>query len=287
MPEPSDHRRRPVLDAKLAALRASLRRSAPWSWRSRAAPTPRSSPGWPPTTLGPDRAVAVTAVSPSLAGAELDDCRSLAAEWGLRWSTVETDEMANAAYRRQRRRSLLLVQGRADGRRSRRWRTAAGATVVLGRERRRPRRPPSRPAGGGRAGARRSRWSTPGCTKADVREPVAAARPAHVGQAGRRLPRVAGPVRDHRDARRARRRSSGPKPALRRLGFDDLRVRHYRDLARIEVPVDGWRTSSPVATRSSPRSHGAGYRYVTLDLEGLRSGNLNAALPDHPGATPA
>ena len=49
--------------------------------------------------LGPERAEAVTAVSPSLAGFEADDCASLAAEWGLRWRTVATDEMANAAYR--------------------------------------------------------------------------------------------------------------------------------------------------------------------------------------------
>ena len=39
-------------------------------------------------TLGRDRVRAVTAVSPSLAAAELDDCRALAAEWGLRWSTL-------------------------------------------------------------------------------------------------------------------------------------------------------------------------------------------------------
>ena len=50
-------------------------------------------------TLGPERAMAVTAVSPSLAGLEHDDCRALAAEWGLTWREVETDEMANAAYR--------------------------------------------------------------------------------------------------------------------------------------------------------------------------------------------
>ena len=37
---------------------------------------------------------AVTAVSPSLAGDEEADCRALAAEWGLRWTPVTTDEMA-------------------------------------------------------------------------------------------------------------------------------------------------------------------------------------------------
>src|ERR1700687_5610897 len=36
-------------------------------------------------TLGADRVVAATAVSPSLAPSELTDCRALASEWGLRW----------------------------------------------------------------------------------------------------------------------------------------------------------------------------------------------------------
>lgn len=49
--------------------------------------------------LGADGAHCVTAVSPSLAGAEEADCRALAAEWDLRWSAVETREMERAAYR--------------------------------------------------------------------------------------------------------------------------------------------------------------------------------------------
>ncbi|HSP27058.1 MAG TPA: asparagine synthase-related protein, partial [Ilumatobacteraceae bacterium] len=49
--------------------------------------------------LGAPRAHAVTAVSPSLAGDEEADCRALAAEWGLRWTPVATDEMERAAYR--------------------------------------------------------------------------------------------------------------------------------------------------------------------------------------------
>ena len=49
-------------------------------------------------TLGSERAVAMTAVSPSLAADELDDCRALVDEWGLRWEPVVTDELANPAY---------------------------------------------------------------------------------------------------------------------------------------------------------------------------------------------
>ncbi|MCH2438977.1 MAG: hypothetical protein MK182_07725, partial [Acidimicrobiales bacterium] len=66
--------------------------------------------------------------------------------------------------------------------------------------------------------------------------------------------------------------------ALRRLGFDDLRVRHLDDTARIEVPID--RLPDVVERRAEVVAAvaGVGYAYVTLDLEGLRSGNLNRAL---------
>jgi uncharacterized protein len=62
---------------------------------------------------------------------------------------------------------------------------------------------------------------------------------------------------------------------LRRLGFRQLRVRHYGNLARVELPeedlAEGVRRRSEVVAAV----RAAGYRYVTLDLEGFRSGNLN------------
>ena len=68
--------------------------------------------------------------------------------------------------------------------------------------------------------------------------------------------------------------------ALARLGFDELRVRHYDDLARIEVPPGrlGDVVAASAAVVAAVRA--AGYSYVTLDLEGLRSGNLNGALAE-------
>ena len=42
-------------------------------------------------TLGRDRVACVTAVSPSLASFEHDDCARLAADWDLDWTEVETD----------------------------------------------------------------------------------------------------------------------------------------------------------------------------------------------------
>ena len=49
-------------------------------------------------TLGPEQVLCVTAVSPSLAPEELADCRALAAEWGLTFREMATDELADPAY---------------------------------------------------------------------------------------------------------------------------------------------------------------------------------------------
>jgi uncharacterized protein len=66
--------------------------------------------------------------------------------------------------------------------------------------------------------------------------------------------------------------------ALRQLGLRELRVRHYDDSARLEVPVAD--LAEVLAHREAVVAaiKAAGYRYVTLDLEGFRSGNLNDAL---------
>ena len=65
---------------------------------------------------------------------------------------------------------------------------------------------------------------------------------------------------------------------LRSLGFDELRVRHYGDTARIEVPAVDLARVVDQREAVAAAVHAAGYRYVTLDLDGLRSGNLNDSL---------
>ncbi len=65
---------------------------------------------------------------------------------------------------------------------------------------------------------------------------------------------------------------------LRQLGFDDVRVRHYGDTARVEVPAEQLIEVTRQADSIVAALTAVGYRYVTLDLAGLRSGNLNSAL---------
>ena len=226
-------------------------------------------------TLGAENAVAVTAVSPSLAGAEHDECAVLAADWGLDWRQVETSEMENAAYqvndgnRCFHCKDALMdsVQPIAD---------ELGATVVLGVNvddlgDHRP--------GQTAAAQRGARFPMvdAGLRKDDVR-----AVSRELGLATWDKPAaacLASRIPYGTSVTLTRLKSvEGAEFALKQMGFPEIRVRHYEEIARIEVPVDS--LAEVVARRAEviDAVKAAGYRYVTLDLEGFRSGNLNQAL---------
>jgi uncharacterized protein len=69
--------------------------------------------------------------------------------------------------------------------------------------------------------------------------------------------------------------------ALKRLGFRTVRVRHHGDVARIEVPAAQLPDllDPSVLSRAVEGVKKAGFVFVTVDLEGFRSGSLNAVLP--------
>ena len=228
-------------------------------------------------TLGSERVLCVTAVSPSLAPEERDDCRALAAEWGLRHLEVVTDELADPAYAVNDgsrcyhcKASLMAALGPV------RRVAGEGATVVLGvnvddLSDHRP---------GQTAAAERGAvfpLVTAGFTKADVREwsrrlglrtwdkPAAACLASRVPYGTRVTFSTLDAV-------------ARAESALRGLGFRELRVRHYGDTARIEVPADDLARVVDRRAEVTGAVHAAGYRYVTLDLDGFRSGNLNDAL---------
>ncbi len=64
---------------------------------------------------------------------------------------------------------------------------------------------------------------------------------------------------------------------LRALGFAECRIRHHGDMARVELPLaDLPRALAPeVRERLVEGLREIGYRFVTIDLEGFRSGSLN------------
>jgi uncharacterized protein len=69
--------------------------------------------------------------------------------------------------------------------------------------------------------------------------------------------------------------------AIRALGFRQFRVRHHGDIVRIEIAREEMeRALNPaVAARFAAIFKGLGFKFVTLDLEGFRSGSMNALLP--------
>jgi uncharacterized protein len=69
--------------------------------------------------------------------------------------------------------------------------------------------------------------------------------------------------------------------ALHALGFTQLRVRHHGELARIELTRDELprALSLDLFDRISLELRALGFRYITLDLDGFRSGSMNALLP--------
>ena len=67
---------------------------------------------------------------------------------------------------------------------------------------------------------------------------------------------------------------------LRSLGFVEFRVRHHGDMARIEVPASQIEKiiSQQTRTKIIEKLKELGFKYVTVDLQGFRSGSLNEAL---------
>lgn len=65
---------------------------------------------------------------------------------------------------------------------------------------------------------------------------------------------------------------------LRRMGYRGFRVRHHDEIARLELPAD--QLANAVADREEIVAgvKAAGYRYVTIDLEGYQSGRMNEGL---------
>jgi uncharacterized protein len=67
---------------------------------------------------------------------------------------------------------------------------------------------------------------------------------------------------------------------IRSLGFRDFRVRHHEDLARIEIAQSELPKVLSLGLFKSINEHlkSLGYQYVTIDLQGFRSGSLNELL---------
>jgi uncharacterized protein len=227
-----------------------------------------------------DRAVAVTGVSASLAGGELDQCRELARRIGIRHEVLQTDELANPEYQKNDAnrcyhcKTELFVQVEQLGRR-------LGVAVVAdgsNQDDHGEHRPGLRAAKERRV---RSPLAECGLTKAEIRELAARWE----------LPIWDKPATPCLSSRIAYGERVTPERLamidkaerfLRRCGLQPLRVRYHKgDMARIEVSSEALgRFLEPEFRREVVEQvKAAGFRYVALDLEGFRSGSMNEILP--------
>ncbi len=223
----------------------------------------------------PERALAVTAVSPSLPPGEAEDARAFAREIGIRHLTVRTRETEDPAYlangldrcyhcKSELYDTLLSLAGR-EGLPV----VASGAnTDDLGDFRPGLRAAAERPV--------RHPLVETGFTKFDVRAASAtlglrtADKPASACLSSRFAFGVRISVDELSKVGQA-------EKLLKELGFRQCRVRVHGDLVRVEVEeADVARLAEPETRRPlTDALRGLGYRYVTVDLEGFRSGSMN------------
>jgi uncharacterized protein len=225
-------------------------------------------------TLG-DRSIAVTAVSPSLPPGELDQARTVARALGIRHRSVRTHETQRPAYlengvdrcfhcKTELYDVLEVVAGEASV-----------ATVVSGAN--------LDDLGDFRPGLRaaaehgvRHPLVEVGFSKTDVREAARALgvptwdKPASACLSSRIAFGVRISVEELSRVGRAER-------ALKDLGFGQCRVRVHGDLVRIEVERDELVRLAERGVREAivETILALGYRYVTMDLVGFRSGSMN------------
>jgi uncharacterized protein len=229
-------------------------------------------------TLGP-RASAITADSPSYPRRHREVALAIAAQYGFQHEIIRTDEMARPEYRannpdrcfhcKHELYSRLTAIARARG-----VRAVVDGSNADDRDDYRP----------GRQAARQFGVLSPldevDLTKAEIRE----------------LSRVAGvPVWDepasaclssripyHEAVTDGKLRAiEDAEAVLRRLGFRQCRVRHHGEVARVELDPGDMARALDAGTRAAlvGELKALGFRYVTLDLQGYRTGSLNEGLP--------
>ena len=222
-----------------------------------------------------DKALAVTATSPSFPSRELDEARELAASLGLRHRVIDSNELANPDYANNPKSrcyhcktelyGLLRAIADAEG-----FAHIIDGTNADDVQDYRP----------GRKAAMEQRVESPlqelGFTKADIREASRLMglkthdKPAFSCLASRFPYGI-------EITREALARVERAENGLRELGFTNLRVRVHHEVARIELPADqiARAAGEPLRDRIVELMKACGFRYTALDLQGYRRGSLN------------
>ena len=230
------------------------------------------------------RALAVTGRSVTLAASELEESRVLAAQIGIRHLIVDTDEIADESFGNNPPNRCYFCKNELYSVLSRLAAEEKMAVIVDGSN--------ADDVGDHRPGMQaarelgvRSPLMEAGMTKEDIRtlsqsfglptwdKPAQACLSSRFPYGDRITPEKIAQVEK-------------AESGLRKLGFRQLRVRHHGDVARIEVPkADIARlVDDEIAQHVIARMKEAGFIYVTIDLEGFRSGSMNEVLKTERGS---
>jgi uncharacterized protein len=234
-----------------------------------------------------DKAIAMTAVSASLAAADQAEAEEIARQIGARHILVETDETANPEYLANTPNRCFFCKTETYDKLTEYAQTNGYAALVDGTNADdvgdyRPGRQAARDHGV------RSPLLEAGFTKAEIRalskeyglpnwdKPAAACLSSRIpyGTA------ITIPLLTQVERAEA---------MLRGLGIRQLRVRHHDQVARIEVEAGDFPTLLAHREEVVTALKAVGYNYVTLDLAGFRSGSMNETLTKnngHPQTTP-
>lgn len=227
------------------------------------------------------RAVAITAVSPSLASGELETAREVARQIGIPHRVIETSEFAQEGYIANAGDRCYFCKSELYTQIATLLPTLGMSTICNGAN--------LDDQGDYRPGMRaaqefevRSPLMEAGFRKSDVRA-LAEAWGLPVWD------KPATPCLSSRIAygvevtpERVARVDAAEQFLRSELGIEELRVRHEaHDLARIELPVEhlGLLSEADRRERINSELRNLGFQYVTLDLDGFRSGSMNRVLP--------
>jgi uncharacterized protein len=226
-----------------------------------------------------DRAVAVTGRSPSLAEGELQEACDLAQQIGIRHVIIDTGEFDNPDYTRNDANRCYYCKSELYDRLDELTEELNVRVVLNGAN--------VDDAGDYRPGERaaaehrvRSPLAECGCKKEEVRALAAYwelpiwDKPA--------MPCLASRIAYGEDVTPERMAMVDQAESfLREQGMRDVRVRYHRgDLARVEVPAEDVPRLVQDALRQAliQKLQSIGFKFITIDLEGLRSGSLNRVI---------
>ncbi len=227
-----------------------------------------------------DRAIAITGYSASMASGELEECRQLAQLIGIRHIVLETGELGDPNYRRNGPDRCFYCKSELFSRVGE-WAAKLGVSVVVdgtNGDDRFDHRPGSLAA---RQYQVRSPLAECNLSKAELR--LLASR--------WQLPVSDKPATPCLSSRIAYGEEVTPERLamidraeqfLRSKGFRLMRVRYHRgDMARIEVPIAELMHFVEESFRQEliDELHSIGFKFITLDLEGFRSGSFNVLVP--------